>query len=81
MAGLPAPVSDGDGSPSHADVGGGQNAGGNGEAEGVDGVTEENRPPLTPPLPSAEIGADGLPLPAGAEKPRRKKRTKDVVCE
>jgi len=28
-----------------------------------------------------EIGADGLPLPAGAEKPRRKKRVKDVVCE
>lgn len=30
---------------------------------------------------AAEIGADGLPLPAGAEKPRRKKRVKDVVCE
>ena len=28
-----------------------------------------------------EIGADGLPLPAGAEKPKRKKRVKDVVCE
>ena len=28
-----------------------------------------------------EIGADGLPLLAGAEKPKRKKRVKDVVCE
>ena len=30
---------------------------------------------------AVEIGADGLPLPAGAEKPKRKKRAKDVVCE
>ena len=30
---------------------------------------------------NAEIGADGLPIPAGAEKPKRKKRVKDVVCE
>lgn len=30
---------------------------------------------------AAELGADGLPLPAGAEKPKRKKRTKDIVCE
>lgn len=33
------------------------------------------------PDDNAEIGADGLPLPAGAEKPKRKKRVKDVVCE
>ena len=32
-------------------------------------------------LEETEIGADGLPMPAGAEKPRRKKRVKDVVCE
>lgn len=30
---------------------------------------------------AVEIGADGLPMPAGAEKPKRKKRVKDVVCE
>ena len=30
---------------------------------------------------NTEIGADGLPMPAGAEKPKRKKRVKDVVCE
>ena len=30
---------------------------------------------------NAEIGADGLPIPAVAEKPKRKKRVKDVVCE
>ena len=30
---------------------------------------------------NAEIGADGLPIPAGAEKPKRKRRIKDVVCE
>lgn len=30
---------------------------------------------------AAELGADGLPLLAGAEKPKRKKRVKDVVCE
>lgn len=30
---------------------------------------------------AAELGADGLPMPAGAEKPKRKKRAKDVVCE
>lgn len=28
---------------------------------------------------NAEIGADGLPIPAGAEKPRRKRRIKDEV--
>jgi len=28
-----------------------------------------------------EIGADGLPLLAAAEKPKRKKKVKDVVCE
>jgi hypothetical protein len=31
------------------------------------------------PDDNAEIGADGLPMPAGAEKPRRKKRVKDEV--
>ena len=33
------------------------------------------------PDDNAEIGADGLPIPAGAEKPKRKKRVKDVVYE
>ena len=33
------------------------------------------------PDDNAEIGADGLPMPAGTEKPKRKKRTKDIVCE
>jgi len=33
------------------------------------------------PDDNAEIGADGLPMPAGAEKPKRKRRIKDVVCE
>ena len=28
-----------------------------------------------------EIGADGLPMLAGSEKPKRKKRAKDIVCE
>ena len=28
-----------------------------------------------------ELGADGLPIPAKGEKPTRKKRMKDVVCE
>ena len=32
-------------------------------------------------IPAAELGADGLPLPAGAEKPKRKKRVNDIVCE
>lgn len=32
-------------------------------------------------IPAAELGGDGLPMPAGAEKPKRKKRVKDVVCE
>lgn len=31
---------------------------------------------------AAELGADGLPLLVGAEKPKKRvKRTKDVVCE
>lgn len=30
---------------------------------------------------AAELGADGLPMPAGAERPKRKKRVNDVVCE
>ena len=33
------------------------------------------------PDDNAEIGADGLPMPAGVEYPRRNKRVKDVVCE
>ena len=28
-------------------------------------------------IPAAELGGDGLPLPAGAEKPKRKKRARD----
>ena len=32
-------------------------------------------------IPAEELGGDGLPMPAGAEKPRRKKRIKDFVCE
>ena len=32
-------------------------------------------------IPAEELGGDGLPMPAGTEKPRGKKRTKDIVCE
>ena len=28
-------------------------------------------------IPAAELGADGLPMPAGAERPKRKKRARD----
>jgi hypothetical protein len=54
------------------------------EAE-VKGEFPQSAPLTTPsgrePDDNAEIGADGLPMPAGAEKPKRKKRVKDVVCE
>lgn len=79
-AAITATVSDGDGSPSHTDVGGGRHGGGKIEGECDDGVTDENRPPLTPSLPSA-CGPDWCEIPEVAEKPKRRKRTKDVVCE
>lgn len=77
-----AAVSDGDGSPSHTDVCGGRHGGGKIEGECDDGVTDENRPPLTPSLPSA-CGPDYCEIPEVAEKPKRKraKRIKDVVCD
>lgn len=60
------------------------------EGEGGDGVTDENRPHMTPSLPSAADGSesaapgcgkDWCEIPEAAERPRRKKRTKDVACE
>jgi len=87
-ASVPAAVSDGDGSPGHTDACGGRCGGGMIEGEGGDGVTDENRPHMTPPLPSAGdgeaapvCGPDWCEIPEVAEKPKRKKRVKDVVYE
>ena len=64
--------------------GGALSPAGAGTSPSADGEAKNVAPGCGPDyceIPAAELGADGLPIPAGAEKPKRKKRTKGIVCE